>query len=331
MKNNDHNNTIEIRPHHLLCLFCALEQPAAVPAPEAIAQLAEAIRRDPGLPLALTCRSDDSFAFQSPRDSADPAPDAGFRQKQDMEVLFRMDLSPGTVLPARIAVARARKACTSVSGICGYGEATSPAWQGCPLAGTGLYERARETGMDTIFPPRDNPGMERDKASSLEAMRAAAAVRVRPHILLCAVAQYGRGIRPPFKDDNLPELFQLILERPETRIELVGGADAMMCAPCGARCTARGTCMGPGFVNSGGLFNELKDLRILQILGLTFGDVLPGCDLYRRIFERMPTTVNTCALERSVPELSVWWDPCPCGGYEKGRTELMREMGLNSR
>ncbi len=33
-------------------------------------------------------------------------------------------------------------------------------------------------------------------------MYAAGAIRTRPHILLCAVAQYGRGIRPPFKDDN---------------------------------------------------------------------------------------------------------------------------------
>jgi hypothetical protein len=37
-----------------------------------------------------------------------------------------------------------------------------------------------------------------------------------------------------------------------------------------------------------------------------------------------------CALERSVPELSVWWDPRPCGGYEKGRTELMWSLGLGN-
>ncbi len=324
---NSNDTTIEVRPHHLLCLYCALEQPADVPEPEAIARLAQAIRREPGLPLALTCRSDDSFAFQSPPAGGD-IPDACFRQRRDMEVLFRMDLAPGTVLPARIAVARARKAVTSVSAICGYGVATSPAWQGCPLAGTGLYERARETMLDKIFPPREAGEMERDKASSLVAMRAAPAIRTRPHILLCAVAQYGRGIRPPFKDDNLPELLQLILERTDIPIELVGGADEMMCAPCGARCPGRGTCMGPGFVHSGGLFNELKDLRILQILGMNFGAIVPARDLFRRIFERMPTTVNTCALERSVPEISVWWDPCPCGGYEKGRGELMRALGL---
>jgi hypothetical protein len=320
-----------VRPHRLLCLYCALEQPAAVPAPEEIARLAETVRRDPGVPLALRCPSHDSFGYQSPDPEPEEAARACFMQKQDMEILFRMDLAPGTVLPARIAVARARKAVTSVSAICGYGVATSPAWQGCPLAGTGLYERAREAMLDKIFPPREAEEMERDKAASLAAMNTAGAIRTRPHILLCAVAQYGRGDRPPFKDDNLPELVQKIIREPEIPIELVGGADEMMCAPCGARCTVRGTCMGPGFVHSGGLFNELKDLRILQILGLAFGDVVPGRALFRRIFERMPTTVNTCALERSVPELSVWWDPCPCGGYEKGRVELMREMGITDR
>lgn len=325
------NTALSVRPHQLLCLFCALEQPASVPNAGAMAELVETIRRDPGMPLALCCQSDDSFAFQSPDEAPGDWRHACFMQKQDMEILFRMDLAPGAVLPAQIAIARARKAVTSVSGICGYGDATAPAWQGCPLAGTGIYENARETGMEQLFPPREAGEMERDKVASLEAMLAAGAIRTRPHILLCAIAQYGRGVRPPFKDDNLPELLQHVIRHPDTRIELVGGADAMMCAPCGVRCTARGTCMGPGFVHSGGLFNELKDLRVLQILGLTFGDVVPARELFARIFTRMPTTVNSCALERSVPEISVWWDPCPCGGYEKGRTELMREMEMNNR
>jgi len=313
-----------VHPHQLLCLYCALEEPEKVPNKTAVAELAEAIRRDPGLPLALCCHSDDSFAFQSPEDEPDDPQAACFAQKQDMEILFRMDLAPGAVLPARIAVARARKAVSSVSGICGYGEATGPAWQGCPLAGTGIYERARETMLEKIFPARERAEMEKDKADSLKAMFGDGPIRTRPHILLCAVAQYGRGIRPPFDEDNLPELLQHILKHPEAPIELVGGADAMMCAPCGARCPGRGTCMGPGFVHSGGLFNELKDLRILQILGLTFGGIVQARELFARIFSRIPTTVGSCALERPGSELSVWWDPCPCGGYEKGRAELMR-------
>jgi hypothetical protein len=316
-----------VHPHQLLCLYCALEEPDAVPRSHEVAELAEAIRRDPGLPLALVCQSDDSFAFQSSADDGEDAQAACFRQKQNMEILFRMDLTPGVVLPARIAVARARKAVTSVSGICGYGDATGPAWEGCSLAGTGLYERSRETMLEKIFTARDACDMTADKESSLAAMLADGPIRIRPHILLCAVAQYGRGIRPPFDEDNLPELLQLILKHPEAEIEMIGGADAMMCAPCPCRCPEREICIGPGFVHSGGLFNELKDLRILQILGLAYGDTLPAKELYTRIFTRIPTTVGSCAIEQTVPELSVWWDPCPCGGYEKGRKELMAALG----
>lgn len=326
MTHNLENAARPAPPRHLLCLFCALEKPAQVPESRIVAELASTLRRDPGIPLALRCRSDDSFAFQSPDGEGEDAGAACFSQKQDMEILFRMNLPPGTVLPARIAVAMARKAVTSVSGICTYGQATSPAWQGCPLAGTGCYEKMRETGMESLFPARDADVMERDKAASLDAMRGADAIRIRPHILLCAIAQYGRGIRPPFPEDNLPELLQHVMEHPEVNIQMVGGADDMMCQPCPVRCPGRGTCMGPGFVHSGGLFNELKDLRILQILGLTFGQALPARELFQRIFQRIPTTVNRCAIERLVPETSVWWDPCPCGGYEKGRLELMAEI-----
>jgi hypothetical protein len=293
-----------------------------------VAELAEAICRDPGLPLALVCRSDDSFAFQSPADDGDDAQTACFRQKQDMEILFRMDLTPGVVLPARIAVARARKAVPSVSGVCTYGDVSGPAWKGCPLAGTGLYERLRETMLERVFAAREEVEMAEDKATTLTEMLEDGPVRIRPHILLCAVAQYGRGIRPPFDEDNLPELLQLILKEPDAEIELTGGADAMMCAPCPCRCPDRGICIGPGHIHSGGLMNELKDLRILQILGLVFGDTLPAKELYTRIFTRIPTTVGSCAIEQAVPELSAWWDPCPCGGYERGRRELMVEMGI---
>jgi hypothetical protein len=321
------NSPLITPPRRLLCLFCALSKPAEVPEAQAVADLAAAIRADPGRPLALQCQSHDAFAFQSPGSPGEDSNRACFRQKQDLEILFRMDLAPGAVLPARIAVALARKAVTSVSGICGYGDATGPAWQGCPLAETDGYWQARETGMETLFPARDRPGMERDKAASLDAMRSAKAIRTRPHILMCAIAQYGRGVRPPFPDDNLPELLQHVLDRPETLIELVAGADAMMCAPCGVRCPDRGACLGTGFVHSGGLFNELKDLRILQLLGLAYGDIIPARDLFARILARIPTTVGACVLERSVSERSVWWDPCPCGGYEKGRRELL-ETGV---
>lgn len=37
-------------------------------------------------------------------------------------------------------------------------------------------------------------------------------------------------------------------------------------------------------LNLGGLFNELKDLRILQIPGMTFGAVMPARELFRQAY-----------------------------------------------
>ena len=322
------DSVLSVRPHQLLCLICSLGEEDGAPCGPALSELLERIRRDPGLPLALRCHSDDSFAYQSPGRDAD-TPEADFNQKRDMEILCRTDLAPGSVLPARIAFGRVHKAISLVQGICGFDSVTSPAWKGCRFAGTGRYERGHTKGLEALFPPRDAEEMRREKAASMEAMLAADAIRVRPHILVCAIAQWGAGIRPPYKEDNLPELVQHVLQHPETPITLVAGADHMVCAPCPHRCASRGVCLiaPASSIGSGGLFNEMKDLNVLQATGLTFGATLPANEIFRLLFTRIPKTAGVCGLDHEVPELSVWWDPCPCPDYEKGRAELMKEMG----
>ena len=172
--------------------------------------------------------------------------------------------------------------------------------------------------------------MARDKKESLAAMYRAEAIGVRPHILLCAVAQFGGGVRPPFKPDNLPEFIQQILKKPDTPVTLAKGPDWMMCAPCPSRVPELNGCVC-GFIGSGGLYNELKDLNVLQRMGLTYGSTMRAGALYRLIFERIPTTSAVCALKDGLPSFSVWHDPCgekspPCPTYEKGREMLMREF-----
>jgi hypothetical protein len=176
--------------------------------------------------------------------------------------------------------------------------------------------------------------MAADKRESLSALLAAPEISVRPHILICAVCQYGAGVRPPFEPDNLPELLDLILNRnPDLPIKLVKGADWLMCAPCPSRVVemdagfATGACVcGP--IGSGGLYNELKDLNVLRQLGLTFGATMEARELFRLIFERLPTVVGVCALPNGdhAPH-SLWWDPCGeikmPGSYEQGR-EMLR-------
>ena len=172
--------------------------------------------------------------------------------------------------------------------------------------------------------------MTRDKKQSLADMYKAktTGIAVKPHLLLCAVCQYGGGTRPPYKPDNLPELVQLILKEPDTLITMTEGAPWMMCGPCGARAPQLNACVNVN--GSGGLTNQLRDLRALQLLGLTFGSTMEARELYRRVFERIPSTLAVCRFES--PQPSVWWDGCGARetnnpSYEKGRRELMKELG----
>jgi len=171
-----------------------------------------------------------------------------------------------------------------------------------------------------------------EKKKSIEALANAKEVTIRPHILLCAVCQYGGGTRPPYKEDNLPELLDLILHKnPDVLIKFARGADWMICAPCPARVPQLNACVN--VLGSGGLSNEKRDLDMLQVLGLTFGTSMKARELFGLIFQRIPSTQPICRRDNPCP--SVWWDGCGesnlkegNANYEKGRKELMEKLGL---
>ena len=104
----------------------------------------------------------------------------------------------------------------------------------------------------------------------------------------------------------------------------------MMCGPCPTRVPKLNACVcGP--ICSGGLYNEMKDLNVLQALGLTYGTTMKAREMYKLIFERIPKTDGICALDSSVADLSVWHDGCGerapcCPKYQKGREILMKEF-----
>lgn len=219
-----------------------------------------------------------------------------------------------------------------MAGICGYDTISSDAWKGCPKAKEGHYEKGHSKGLAAVIPPRREEELREEKARSVQALYSAKEVRVRPHILLCAVCQYGGGVRPPFEPDNLPEFLELVLKTDQDLVvTLVRGADWMMCAPCPSRVPELNACVcGP--IGSGGLYNELKDLNMLQRLDLTYGTMMPARELFKLIFDRIPTVTGVCALNNGDnPPDSLWWDPCGDakrpGNYEKGREMLMAEFG----
>ena len=323
---------MRIRPYQAACAICRIGagEPAAQ---DRIAEIIAAVRADPDMPVMLVCNAGDVFSYQNPGTAEDTPEGPEYNRKRDMDILERMDLAPGSILPARILFRRLLAAVPTVAGICGYETLTGEAWQGCPRTNSGDYERGHEQGINALIAPRDAEEMAADKASSLEDMYGADEILSRPHIVVCAICQYATGTRPPYAPDNLPELLQMVLERDgDVNIKLVPGADWMMCGPCPSRLAETNACIC-GRISSGGLYNEMKDLNVLQALGLTYGTTMKAGDLYRLIFERIPTVDGVCALKkRDKPMVSLWRDGCGegtfPGPYERGREILMPRFGM---
>lgn len=321
---------ITLRPYQLLCLICSLGEHEALPQGGRLSEVLATIRKTPDVPLTLCCNAGDVYVYQDPGTADDTPEGRDFNRKRDLDVLQRMNWPPGVTLPARTAIMCVMKHITTVAGICGYTTATSAAWRGCPKAQSGRYEKGVQQGITALIPPRSEEEMAREKQKSIEALNSAQQVTIRPHILLCAVCQYGGGLRPPYKADNLPELLDLILhENPDILITFARQADWMMCAPCPARVPELNACVN--VLGSGGLSNEKRDLDMLQKLGLEFGSTMKARELFRLIFEKIPSTQEIC--QRNNPSPSVWWDGCGesnlkqgNASYEKGRRELMTEF-----
>jgi len=313
----------DVRPYQLLCAICRLGEEVPKAAGDKIDELLSSVAKTPDMPFALKCNVGDLYTYQDPGHADDTPEGAEFNAKRDLDVLHRLNLPPGVTLPARALFHRVMDTIEDVEGICAFPSVTSDAWKGCPKAAMGFYKKGRARGVTAIIRPRDEEMMKRDKQASLAAMCAADVIRVRPHILLCSVCQVGNGVKPPYPPDNLPEMVELILKKPDTLIAMAPCADWMMCAPCPDRCPDMNACVTHR--GAGGLTNQLRDLRVLQKLGLTFGSTMKARELYKLIFERFPGTLEVCFLDRTYP--SVWWDPCGVTSvspeaYEKGKQIL---------
>ena len=320
-----------VRPYQLLCIVCSFGENSSGPKNPRLKEILQAIRANPNMPIALCCNMHDLFAYQNPGTRDDTPEGADYNKKRDMEILKRLDLVPGAILPARVILQRIFKMITSTYQVCAFDSLTSNAWQGCPKAPGKFYEKAHANGIQAIIPPRDAQEMAREKQTSLKELHHAEVIPVRPHLLVCAIAQYGRGVSPDSPDGSLPELtphlLQLILENPDTQITLVPGADHMMCRSCPAA-AGNNTCI-TGKFSTAGLYSELKDINILQAIGLTYGTTIKAKELYKLILEKIPNNTGVCALDSDIPDSSLWRDVCGtipgnCNGYDKGR-ELFKK------
>jgi len=322
---------LALRPYQLLCILCSLGEEGPARKDGKLAGIIEAVRKNPDLPVTLACNAGDVYVYQDPGTQEDTPEGRDFNRKRDLDILQKLDQPPGCVLPARILLKHLLNKIRTTAEICGYESVTSADWVGCPRAKSGSYEKGLKKGIAALVPPRSEQELVREKEASLKALYEAKEIRIRPHILLCSVCQYGGGVRPPFKPDNLPEFVEMVLtKRPDIPVTLVRGADWMMCAPCAGRVVELNACVcGP--IGSGGLYNELKDLNVLQQSGLTYGTTMKARALFKLLFEKIPTIVGVCALRNDgkAPN-SFWWDPCgekkPPTNYEKGREMLVEKL-----
>jgi hypothetical protein len=323
---------LTIRPYQTLCLICgSADEPEDGPRRRGARRLLNAVRKNPDRPVRLVCNAGDVFAYQDPGTGDDTPEGPDFNLKRDMDILRRLNLMPGAVVPARILLQLVLKAIPTNEPICGSPGAAAPAWRGCSRVETDHYAQGQRAGLAAFIPPRPGNLLQAEKRASLLHMETGKGINIRPHILLCAVCQYGNGVRPPFDDDNLPELLEMVLTRtPDLPVTLIRGADWDMCASCPSRVPALNACVTGGFC-SGGLYNEMKDLNVLRALGLTYGTTLKAREMFLLIFEKIPRGFGVCALPPDgLAEISVWRDVCGNTqgpyGYEKGRELLMERL-----
>ncbi len=148
------------------------------------------------------------------------------------------------------------------------------------------------------------------------AAKGLSSLEVRPYQLMCVVCRLGAGRGEDLGDARLTAI--------------LGAARQDRKQPITLRCSTDHVYryQNPGRGDDtpeGELFNDKRDLDILQRLGLVPGDCRPALDLFGRLLSKVPTARGICGYERVTSET---WRGCPqavSGNYEKGRG-----LGINA-
>ena len=311
---------LHVRPYELLCLICRRGR-ADTPVPAAadrLAELAAAIRRDPGQPVTVRANADGVYRYQNPGRANDTPEGALFNEWRDQQILHRLGLVPGATRPARELLDRVLKEIASARDVCG-GAADAPvAWRGCPRAASGAYEQGRALGLAVHVPPRPAAELAVAKQESAAAVLAARPLRLRPHHLMCMACFHGGRTDPaPIADDNLAEALAVIAGDPEYPVELVRGC-CQICPPCPSYDPASNVCTSASGMS---LRDQKKDLDLLRLLGLQYGDVRPARELYTRIFAAVDSTQRICGHGDGIKRAREWFGCGATGndGYTKAR------------
>jgi len=328
---NDYE-TLDVRPYQIMCIICRTGSEGGDPYyfEERLDEILEAARTNLIAPVRLRCYSDSDFAYQNPGREYDTPEGDLFNERRDLEILRLLGLAPGDARPAAELFDRYYRFIPACHGVCGYGEVTSSAWQGCRLADSGAYERGVAKGLAGTIPPRDPHEKARVKEESVRALYEADCLRIRPHHLLCITDFHGgRDDVAAEDEENLFEVIDICRKNPDMPIELVAGP-CDVCPPCKSYRPEHNQCVKR---QGAGLRDELRDLITLQILGMEYGAILPAREMFQRLYDRMETTIPPCAYGDGIERAPEW---AVCGGgegsaaYVRGRAVAIGIPGVEA-
>ncbi|HUU99095.1 MAG TPA: hypothetical protein VM487_25460 [Phycisphaerae bacterium] len=318
--------SLDVRPYQLLCCFCRLGRQGSEEYyfEERLQAVAAAVRGDPSLPITVHCNVDTNYRYQNPGRGYDTPEGKLFNDKRDLDILHLLGLVPGSTRPAFELFCRVFKDIPTCRGICAYDKATSEAWFGCRLADSGNYERGHTMGVEALIPGRPASAKAGAKAASVSEFFAAKCLRIRPHHLMCMTCFHaGKKHIAPIEQDNLCEAIEVIRETPDIPVTLIPGP-CMICPPCSSYHEPTGLCVsGSGMA----LRDQKKDLDVLQLLGMAYGDTMAAQDLLARLYAAVRSTRQICGYgdgKIRAPEWRICGGPNGNPSYVRGR-----ECGMN--
>ena len=315
--------SLDVRPYELMHIVSRIGEGRGHDlGDDRLSDILRTVRQNPTLPVTLRCNVTTAYAYQNPGHALDTAEGELYNVRRDLRILQRMGLIPGDTRPAIELFRRLLENVETAEGILWFEEVTSDSWVGEPREKV-HYQEGRALGLEAILPLRSPEERAQAKETSVRAMYKASTLRIRPHHLMCMSCFYGgHEDLAPIKEDNLYEAIDIVQKNPDVPIELVCGP-CMICPPCHGYDPTLKQCVAAIGMS---LRDELKDLDVLQRLGVEYGAVLPAREILARLYEHIPSTRLICGHGDGVyrgPEWRV------CGGPDGDpRYVIARDQGL---
>jgi len=303
IKMNRQKAILSVRPYQLMCIVCKIGDGSISNSKnKRLHEILKKIRKNPGIPVVLRCNTESPYKYQNPGKEEDTPEGELFNLKRDLDIIQKLGLVPGSMRPADELFHRLFNEISSSIGICRYEETTSNVWKGCPRAKSGFYKKGHVLGVDRIIPARTEKEKAIVKKKSAKKMYASKNLLIRPHHLMCLACFYNEGNTAPIKEDNLFEAIDIMRKNPNVPITLIPGC-CMICPPCSYYNPRTNLCV---MKIGGGLRDDKKDLDVLQMLGLKYGDTLPAKKLYQLLFEKIPSTKLICGFGDGIVRGQEW-------------------------